>query len=45
MEFFQLLFAYNTSLFCEIFPTLYCLAEIKGVSVADVWGNVRGEGV
>ena len=23
--------------FCEIFPTLYRLAETKGESVADVW--------
>ena len=28
--------------FCELFPTLYRLAETKGESVVDVWDNVRG---
>ena len=30
---------------CDIFPTLFLLAETKGVKVAEVWDNTRGFGV
>ena len=28
---------------CDIFPNLYMLAVTKGVKVADVWDNSRGD--
>ena len=32
------------NLLCEMFPTLYALADSKGAMVGEVWNSTRGEG-
>ena len=32
------------NLLCEIFPTLYALADSKGAMMGEVWNSTRGEG-
>ena len=29
---------------CDLFPTLYALADSKGAMVEEVWDTMRGEG-